>query len=111
MKALAERVTDRLRDKICNVCIYQTADGGCGLRKDLDCPILTRVDPIIEIVKQIDDDRIDPYVEKLRETICADCKMQDTEGNCGMRDHADCALDDYFPMIVEIVEEELELEA
>jgi hypothetical protein len=110
MKSLSERVTDHLRERICQVCIYQTAGGGCSLTKDLACPILTRVDLIIEVVRQIDDDRIDPYVDKLRDTICVDCRMQDAEGKCLMRDAADCALDDYFPLIVEIVEEELERE-
>jgi hypothetical protein len=34
--------------------------------------------------------------------------MQDAQGRCRMRDHSDCALDDYFPLIVEIIEDELE---
>lgn len=34
--------------------------------------------------------------------------MEDANGRCAMRDHADCALDDYFGLIVSIVEEELQ---
>lgn len=107
MKELHERVTDRLRENICRVCIYETSGGGCDLRKDIDCPILSRVGRIIEVVKQVEDSRIDPYVERLREVICAECRMQDDEGHCIMRDQPDCALNDYFPLVVEIVEEEL----
>ena len=107
-KTLSERISDRFREGICRVCIYRTADGGCGLRQELDCPIMTRIDAIIDVVQQVDDDHMDPYIEKLRETICSECRMQDEQGRCVMRDHADCALDDYFGLVVEIVEEEIE---
>jgi hypothetical protein len=102
-----ERVRRRLRDEVCKVCLYRTADGGCDLVPDIDCPILTRVDDIVDIVRSVKADRMDPYVDRLREVICADCRMQNAEGQCDMRDANDCVLDDYFGMIVEIVEEEL----
>jgi len=108
MKTLSERITDRVKEQICKVCIYETAGGGCGLRADLDCPILSRVSQIVDVVKDVDEEHIGPYVDKLRTVVCSDCHMENDAGHCSMREHADCALDDYFTLIVQIVEEELE---
>ena len=108
MKTLHDRVEKRLRSTICPACIYRLANGGCGLTGRDECPILVNIDAIIRIVRTTHSDSIGPYVDRLREAVCANCTMQDIHGHCRMRDHADCALDDYFALIVEIVEEELE---
>ncbi|MCK6457755.1 MAG: hypothetical protein L6Q92_14640 [Phycisphaerae bacterium] len=111
MKPLRARVEDRIRETICRACIYEKSDGGCSLKDPNDCPIISRIDKIIDVVRTIRSDKIDPYVERLREVICSECRMQDENGQCTMRDHADCALDDYFVLIVDLVESELVAEA
>ena len=52
-------VVGRARDKsfgrgTCRICIYQPTDGGGGLWSNLGCPILTRVELIILVVKKTD---------------------------------------------------------
>ncbi|MFO0974221.1 MAG: hypothetical protein U1A27_12400 [Phycisphaerae bacterium] len=110
MKTLRERVEQRVRDTVCRACIYEKADGGCNLDPGRDCPILGRVDKLIEVVRTTHSDDIDPYVARLREAVCAECEMQDGDGQCPLRRHADCALDDYFVLIVDLIEQELAVE-
>lgn len=107
MTPLEQRVENRIRDTVCRACIYRTATGGCSFTARQECPILSRVGKIIEIVQTIRSPRMDPYIERLRETICDHCVGQDDKGQCTLRSHCDCALDDYFTMIVELVEVEL----
>lgn len=111
MKPLQQRVEERIRDVICRACIYERADGGCSLEGRSDCPIISRVDKVIEVVRNTKSASIDPYVDSLRQVVCAECINQDAEGRCAMRTHSDCALDDYFVLIVDLVEQELAAEA
>lgn len=109
MKPLLERIEDRVRETICRACIYEKTGGGCALDK-VACPIISRLDRVVDIVKHINSDRIDPYVEALRSVVCNQCVMQEATGRCPMREHADCALDDYFVLLVDLVEQELAAE-
>lgn len=107
MLSLRDRVEQRLSGEVCHACIFRTSKGTCSLEAVRDCPILTRVDQIIDIVRRIDSPTMDPYIDALRETVCADCEMQKESGDCPLRGKLDCALDDYFAWIVNIVDEEL----
>ena len=106
MSPLHLRVEQRIRDNVCRACIYETAGHGCSLGPGV-CPILSRLDQVIDVVRTTKADTIDPYVERLREVVCANCDNQNPAGHCKMRQHADCALDDYFVMVVDLVEQEL----
>lgn len=110
MSTLHERIERRIREAICHACIYQTADGGCNLAGHESCPVVGKIDEVVGIVKGIRSDRIDPYAQRLREVVCAECHNEDAAGHCKLRDHADCPLDDYFVLLVQIVEEELAAE-
>jgi len=109
MKPLRDRIEERVRDTICRACIYEKAGGGCALEK-MACPIMNKLDQVIEVVRTTHAERIDPYVDRLRQVVCAECAMQSVEGHCPMREHADCALDDYFVLLVDLVEQELAAE-
>lgn len=107
MNRLHERIRYQIRETLCPVCVFQGADGACYAPDPDGCPILRNVDKIVDVVQTIHSDRMEPYIERLREVICAECHNQNTSGECRMRDKADCALDDYFGLVVEIVEREL----
>ena len=110
MSSLKERIEARIKESICHACVFRTAEGGCNMPPDRPCPILPQMDKIIEIVRTTHSDRIDPYVERLREVVCRECRQEDEHGRCLIRAHNDCALDDYYALIVEIVEDELAVE-
>ena len=109
MKTLRHRIEKRLRTEICSLCRRARPDQKCDEKVDF-CPLLDRLDELIEIVSGIRDYSLDPYQEKVREIICSACR-QDTGGNCTHRDQHECALEEYFPQIVAILEEEFKADA
>ncbi len=70
------------------------------------CPISSNVDLIIEAVSSVSSDLMEPYIEKLRLKVCGECRME-TDGHCRLRDDANCCLYSFFPLIVDIVEQEM----
>jgi hypothetical protein len=44
------------------------------------------------------------YVNSLRRNVCALCDEQKEDGTCRKRDQLECALDRYFPIVIEVVE-------
>lgn len=107
MKGPYERILERIAGRICKVCAFRGADGECYSPDPEGCAIMRKLDDIIAAVQGIHSDRMDPYVDRLRELVCANCSNQDSRGNCPLRPGANCALDDYFELVVEIIEEEL----
>ena len=93
-----------LRERICPTCVRYTSDGGCSLPKDRPCSLFKNLE-MVDIVTRTHSERIDPYVDVLRDRVCAACHYEDDHGSCPCRDNIDCALDTYYPLIVEVVED------
>ena len=108
MSLIAKVIEPRLRERVCRVCVWQLADGSCGLPKDRKCPVFHNLDRLIEIVDARDADLIDVYVNGVRELICANCTLGSAE-HCVRRDHLECALDLYLSLAIEVIEDELQL--
>lgn len=112
MSSLHDRIAARLRNEVCTVCVMTLPDGSCGLPPAEMCPLFSHLDEAIAAVDQVDhgpqagSSRIDPYVQRLREIVCADC-VNSRAGKCSHREDLTCALDMYFGMVVEIIEDEL----
>lgn len=102
-----DRVEARIRDVVCPVCPFRTRTAACATHDPEGCAILRNLDQVIDVVRTIRSDRIDDYVERLREVVCAECRNQDSEGRCKVRDRIDCSLDCLFGLVVETVESEL----
>lgn len=107
MVALRDRVAARIAERVCPVCAFCGADGRCHTPDKEGCGILRNLDEIITIVREGHSDRMDPYIARLREVVCDSCRNQADDGRCPLRVGADCSLDDYFGLVVELVEEEL----
>lgn len=109
MDTLRHRIEKRLREEICSVCEETRSNKKCGHAIDF-CPLLARLDELIEIVSSTTDYSLEPYREKVREIICSACR-QDAGGKCTHRDQHECALEEYFPKIVAILEEEFKADS
>lgn len=107
MTSLNDRVSRRIEEQICPICVFRGAGGECHVPDSRGCAILRNVGGAIEVVKGVKSDKMDPYIDRLREVICSECPHEDSDGICVLRAHADCPLDDYFGLLVEIIEEEL----
>jgi hypothetical protein len=109
-KSLRERIADRVATEVSPNCMHRLPTGKCHQPEDLPCPITSNIDSIIDIVRSVSSDLIEPYVDRVRETVCRKCGMQDELGQCCLRDRVDCCLDALFVLVVTIVEEEIERE-
>ena len=79
--------------------------GACRIAPGGDCAMKTHFPQIIETVNSVFSPSIKPYVDQLRKNVCAVCTGQSSEGACHLRDDTECALDRYFPLIVQVIEE------
>jgi hypothetical protein len=99
---------DAIRSRVCTVCLDAVMHGGqfvrCGLPKGRTCPVEVFLPQVIEVVESVDSWLIDDYVKILRERVCAICKHSDGDF-CALRLQADCALDRYFMLVAEAIQE------
>ncbi len=106
-EGLKERICERVEAEISPNCMHRMPSGVCRQPEDFPCPIHGNMAGIIDVVRSVSSDRIDPYVTRLREVVCQNCRMLDESGECKLRDNLDCCLDAFIVLIVQIVEEEL----
>jgi hypothetical protein len=102
-----ERIETVLRKRICSVCIEAQPDGSCGLPAQYPCALFRHLDRVINIVASTNSNSMAAYTDQMRAVICANCRLDQVSGDCGRPDDQVCPLDIYFPLVVEIVEQEL----
>jgi hypothetical protein len=104
-----ERIRSRLRDEICARCRDEHPDSHCDPGHEGHCPLMRELDKVIAIVSGMRDYSLEPYQQKVRTIVCTSCQAAGGHGyeGCTHRQAHSCALDDYFPRIVAIVEDEL----
>jgi len=99
------RFWEALQARVCVKCIDGDGKGNCRLPHGETCPIAANLDKIVDAVNEVYSPSIEPYEMLLRKRVCAECEQQDDSGLCRRREAIECALDRYFPMIVEIIEQ------
>lgn len=104
MKTVDPAIEARLRSEICPRCSRYTAQGTCSLPSSRPCAIFRNLADIADIVRRTHSGRIDPYADGIRLNVCSACPHEDDHGSCPMRDHVDCALDAYLPIVVDHLE-------
>ncbi|HXG01338.1 MAG TPA: hypothetical protein VNL69_11130 [Bacteroidota bacterium] len=104
--ATYEQLWQALQQRVCVKCLDGNGQGGCRVSHDGFCALKVYFPAIIDVVNSVQSTSILPYEEQLRRRVCSTCKMQSPDGTCVLREHVDCALDRYFPLIVEVIEEE-----
>ncbi len=100
-----EEFWQKLQAKICVKCLDGDGLGNCRLGGDDFCAMKANLPVVLDLVRSVQSDSIVPYEEQLRKRICAVCEMQLLENGCLLRKEVNCALDRYFPLIVEVIEE------
>ncbi len=98
------RTWHAIRERVCVRCLDGDGFGNCRLDASLDCPLREYFPKIIPLIQQIKSESIDEYARELRQIICAECQYQSVSGTCNLRDEVECALDRYFPLVIESIE-------
>ena len=101
----SEEYWEALQRKICARCIDGDGTGACLIAPGSDCAMKTHFPRIIETVNAVFSPSVEPYVDQLRRNVCAVCTGGSSEGACLLRNETECALDRYFPLIVQVIEE------
>lgn len=94
-----------MQHRVCAHCVDGDGHGSCRLSGEDACGLKPHFLRIVETVLAVQSNTIEPYVEALRQHVCADCKHQSSDGICMLRSNLDCGLDRYFPLVVEAIEE------
>jgi len=99
-----EQYWSAIQDRVCPKCIDGDGAGNCRLPLDQSCAVQEFLPQIVQSVTSIRSDRYDDYVEALRKNVCAQCTEQTPEGICRRRNSVECALDRYYGLILQVIE-------
>lgn len=94
-----------IRDKICAVCIDRNMDGSCNRLAEGSCTLMQKLPDAVEAILKVSSDRIDPYIQSIRDNVCIHCDLRYPDGECAPRDTDNCMLNSYLPLVVEAIEE------
>lgn len=98
-----QKYYDAIRQTVCSICVDSNNDGGCKLSENEICAVEKHLNEIVDLVQKSDAKYQDEYYIELREKICTNCRGKAESGKCYLRDDANCALDRYFPLIVDTI--------
>ncbi len=108
MAELLQEYADAIRNRVCSVCLDAVMQRDlfvrCGLPAGRRCPVDLYLPRVIEVVESVDSWLLEDYVHALRERVCAVCANAEG-GTCVLRLQADCALDRYFMLVIEAIDE------
>lgn len=91
--------------KICPRCIDGDGKGNCRLPAGEACSVKAFLPQIISAVDKVHSTSMETYISALRSYVCSFCEHQSLEDmNCKKRNHLECALDRYYPLVVETIE-------
>lgn len=94
-----------IREKVCTKCVDGDGFGNCRLDPAIECALQKYLPLIVDAVNRVRSDEMEDYVRELRAITCAQCSQQSVNGYCLLRKEVDCALDRYFTLVVEAIEE------
>ena len=86
-----------LRDQVCSHCIVRRPGAPPCDAIGVGCGIEQHLEQIVRIVQAVDSSQIDPYSERMKDEICADCAYRE-EAVCP------CPLKYLLPLAISAVE-------
>jgi hypothetical protein len=99
-----EEYWDSISERVFARCVDEKdGAGNVRLTDEAQCTIKRFLPEIVNIVKTIQSDRLDPYIDALHQKVCVKCEFAKPNGSCEQRERADCCLDRYFPLVVEAI--------
>ena len=100
-----EKYWHAVQNTVCKVCIDSDpyGNGICRVSEMSMCGVKEYFPKIANIILSIKSDKMDDYILALRENICKECR-ETPAGVCELRNSVECALDRYFPLIVQAIE-------
>lgn len=97
-----EKYIALIRENICSICVDSDESGGCLLSEKEICAIEQFLPEIISTIHNTKSENMEDHIAALRNSVCQKCRTSTGE-YCYLREDANCALDRYYPLIVELV--------
>jgi hypothetical protein len=104
MESIMDLSWEQFQNRVCRKCVDGDNKGRCRLPVDESCTLKEFLPEIVKAVSSIHSESIQDYVDALRSHICETCEHQYANGTCWKRDALECALDRFFPIVIEIIE-------
>ncbi len=98
-----EKYIALLRENICSICADSDEAGECRLSEKEICAVERFLPEIISTIHNTKSESMDDHIAALRGAVCQKCRTKDGDDYCYLREDANCALDRYYPLIVELV--------
>jgi hypothetical protein len=65
------------REQVCSRCIVRRRGAPPCEPIGIGCGVERHLERLIEIVRTVESEMIDPYLDRMKEQICSDCEYQD----------------------------------
>ena len=102
-----EQYWESIRGSVCRKCIDGDGTGNCRLPRGETCALITFFPEVVSMAGRLDADTFDEYLKAIRTNVCMQCENQSLEGTCAKRDAVECALDRYYPLVINVLEDAL----
>jgi hypothetical protein len=101
----AQEYWNEIRVRICRRCIDGDGTGRCLVDPAIGCALQTQLPLIISTVGRVSSDKVADYTADLRAIVCGQCEHAAPDASCAVRADLACALDRYFALVIDIIEE------
>lgn len=100
-----QKYAKAIKERVCAICVDSDENGNCTLSNKETCSVQAFLPQIVDIIHNSGTDDIQIYKEKVHETICSNCRTQESGGYCHLREDVNCSVDRYFRYIVETIQQ------
>lgn len=101
-----EKLWEDVELAVCRVC-FDHAQGQCRIGQAGRCALKSHFGSVVDAISSVTSATYPPYVKALRTGVCDECEHQIEGGRCTRRERVECALDRYYPLIIDAIEEGL----
>jgi|SRR6516162_1262514 hypothetical protein len=88
---------DEIRKQVCRRCIEKPPGGPPCEPLGKRCGIEMHLPAYLEAIREVDSPRIEPYLDKIRQSVCSECVMHKCDG-------CPCPMDYLLVLLVQAVE-------
>ncbi len=96
-------VWESIRLAVCRKCIDGDSTGTCRLPSGEECALKANLSTVLQTIASVPDWSVERQVGAMRIAVCSRCPDQREDGICEKRNALECALDRYYPLVLEKV--------
>lgn len=95
---------EAVRLTVCRSCVEGDGSGNCHLPHGDVCALVAFFPKIVQAVRSVQAAQRVDQVRAVQNAVCAQCSHQLPNGFCAKRNNQSCALNRFFPLVIETIE-------